>query len=370
MCLNQPNKKIERPVVIRSANNGMRRRGNRIIKLILGVIILGIVALGAGGLYVYSELQPVEGTGAKQVVIPPGSSVAEIGTILEQAGLIKNGTLFRYYVKLKGIGNHLQAGEYKLTAGLPIEQLIAPIQEGDVVDNSVRFTIPEGWNIEQIAASLEEKGLVAKADFLKEANEGQFPEFPFVAQIPQNKERKNRLEGYLFPETYDVNKGANAHDILAKMLGQFDKEFKPEWKNALKAHNLTVDDAVNLASIVEREVVVDKERPIVAGVFFNRMRDGWMLQSCATVQFVLGKQRDRITFDDLKINSPYNTYIHKGLPPGPIANPGRASLAAVVEPAKTDYFFFVTKKDGSSEHFFSKTLAEHLAKDAKSRGNW
>lgn len=348
----------------------MRRRKNRIIKLILGVFITGILALGAGGIYIYSEIQPVDSSGTKQVVIPPGSSTAQIGSILEEAGLIKNGSLFRYYVKLKGIGNHLQAGEYQLTAGLPIDQLIEPIEAGDVLVNTVRFTIPEGWNVEQIATALEAKGFVSKADFLKEVNEGEFPEFPFVAQIPQSHDRKNRLEGYLFPETYEVKKGADAHEIISKMVGQFAKEFKPEWKETLKQRNLTVDQAVNLASIIEREVVADKERPIVAGVFFNRMRDGWMLQSCATVQFVLGKQRDRITFADLEIKSPYNTYINKGLPPGPIANPGRASLAAVVSPTKTDYFFFVTKKDGSSEHFFSKTLEEHLAKDAKSRGNW
>lgn len=368
--MNQPKKKTEKQALPKPVQQGAGRRRNRMIKLILGVVILGIAVLAAGGFYVYTQLQPVDGNGTKQVVIPPGSSVAQIGKILEDAGLIRNGQMFRYYVKLTGIGGHLQAGEYRLLAGLPIEQLIKPIQEGEVVSNTVRFTIPEGWNVEQIAASLETKGLASKADFMKEANEGQFPEFPFVADIPKNKERKNRLEGYLFPDTYDVKKGATAHEIIAKMLGQFDQEFKPDWKEKLKQHHLTVDQAVNLASIVEREVVVDKERPIVAGVFFNRMRDGWMLQSCATVQFVLGKQRDRITFDDLKIKNPYNTYRNKGLPPGPIANPGRASLAAVVEPANTDYFFFVTKKDGSSEHYFSKTLAEHLAKDAKSRGNW
>ncbi|MGE5704386.1 MAG: endolytic transglycosylase MltG [Clostridia bacterium] len=368
--MSQPNKKIETPGAAKLPKERNRRRGNRIFKLFLGVVTLGVLAVGAGGAYVYSQLQPMPGSEVKQVEIPPGSSVAQIGRILEQEGLIKNSQLFRYYVQFKGLGDGLQAGTYRLPEGQTIEQLLAPIKSGDVVMDMVRFTIPEGLNVEQIAAALEKKGLVQKEAFLKEINEGQFPEYPFVAEIPNDKNRKYRLEGYLFPETYDVKKGATEHEIIAKMLSQFSKEFKPEWVDTLKKQKLTVDEAVNLASIVEREVVADKERPIVAGVFFNRIRDGWMLQSCATVQFVLGKQRDRITFDDLKIESPYNTYIHKGLPPGPIASPGRTSLAAVVEPAKHDYFFFVTKKDGTSEHFFSKTLEEHLSKDAKSRGNW
>ncbi|MCG6197436.1 endolytic transglycosylase MltG, partial [Anoxybacillus sp. LAT_38] len=121
-----------------------------------------------------------------------------------------------------------------------------------------------------------------------------------------------------------VKKGASAHEIIAKMLAQFQKEWQPEWTETLKQRGMTMDEAVRLASIVEREVVVDKERPIVAGVYYNRLREGWLLQADATVQFVLGKQRDRLTYDDLKVNSPYNTYMHPGLPPGPIANPGRA----------------------------------------------
>ncbi|WP_241254454.1 endolytic transglycosylase MltG [Brevibacillus sp. SYP-B805] len=332
-----------------------------------------VLAAGSGVYYVYAQLQPVApGSQAvqKQVKIPPGASVREIGGLLEENGLIRSGTIFAYYVRSKGVGSRLQAGTYSFRVGQTIDEMVASMVNGDVIPDSVRFTIPEGWNVEQIATALAEQKLVDKEKFLKEVNTGSFPEFPFVAAIPKKAERKYRLEGYLFPDTYEVKKGATEHEIIAKMLAQFQKEMKPEWVETLKKRQMSIDDAVNLASIVEREVVVDKERPIVAGVFFNRIREHWLLQSCATVQFVLGKQRDRITFDDLKVDSPYNTYLHPGLPPGPIANPGRASLAAVVQPAKHDYFFFVTKKDGSSEHYFSKTYEEHLAKDAKSRGSW
>lgn len=368
----QANKKedLQEPI----GASGPKRHGkrSRLMGLLLFAVLL--LALGGGGAwYVYAQLQPVAAEGqavSKQVAIASGSSVREIGQVLEANGLIRNGTLFAYYVQAKGVSNRLQAGNYHFRTGQTIDEIVQSMVNGDAVVDTVRFTIPEGWNVEQIADALAKKGLVDKAAFLREINEGEFPEFPFVAAIPENKNRKYRLEGYLFPETYEVRKGATEREIIAKMLGQFAKEMKPEWVESLKQRDMSIDDAVNLASIVEREVVVDKERPIVAGVFFNRIRENWMLQSCATVQFVLGKQRDRITFEDLKVESPYNTYIHPGLPPGPIASPGRASLAAVVEPAEHDYFFFVTKKDGSSEHFFSRTFEEHLAKDAKSRGNW
>lgn len=350
-----------------------RRRKGRWRKFIAFFGLLIILVAGSGAFYLYSQLQPVSAAGKavqKQVAIPAGSSVREIGRLLEENGLVRNGSLFAYYARSKGIGNRLQAGNYNFQVGQTIDKLLETMANGEAIVEAVRFTIPEGLNVEQIAARLAEQKLVDKAAFLKEVNEGAFPEFPFVAAIPKNKDRKNRLEGYLFPETYEINKGATEREIIAKMLGQFQKEVKPEWLAALKERNMTLDQAVNLASIVEREVVVDKERPIVAGVFFNRIRDKWMLQSCATVQFVLGKQRDRITFADLEVKNPYNTYINPGLPPGPIANPGRASLAAVVSPAQHDYFFFVTKKDGTSEHYFSRTLEEHLSRDAKSRGNW
>ncbi|MGC5326844.1 endolytic transglycosylase MltG [Brevibacillus sp. SYSU BS000544] len=348
------------------------KRRNRPIKLMLWGILLLLLVVGISASYVYSQLQAPAASGSTpvNVTIPSGSSVREIGDILQKEGLIKNAALFSLYVRTKDVGNRLQAGNYHFQRGQSLDTLLESMASGEVVMQTTRFTIPEGWNVEQIAKGLADKGIVNKEKFLQEVNKGDFSDYAFVKSIPVKEGRKYRLEGYLFPETYEVKKGASEHEVIAKMLSQFQKEVKPEWITQLQKRDLSLDEAVTLASIVEREVVVDEERPVVAGVFFNRIRDNWMLQSCATVQFILGKQRDRITFDDLKIESPYNTYLNPGLPPGPIASPGRASLAAVVQPAKHDFFFFVTKKDGSSQHFFSKTLEEHMARDAKSRGNW
>lgn len=347
-----------------------RRRGGRLFRWLVLLFLLVVLAVGGTALYVYQQLQPVEAQQMKKnVIISSGSSVLQIGRLLEEQGLVRDAELFSYYVRYKGVAPKLKAGEYAFTPGQTHDELIAAMVEGKTVVRAERFTIPEGWNVEQIADHLAAEGLVDKAKFLDVVNNGSFPAFPFVGEIPKSEARKHRLEGYLFPETYEIKQGASEQEIVEKMLAQFQKEWEPEWTEKVKAYNLTVDQAVNLASIVEREVTVDKERPTVAGVYYNRMRDKWPLQADATVQFILGKQRDRLTFEDLKIDNPYNTYTNPGLPPGPIASPGRASLEAVANPEKHDFFFYVTKKDGTSEHYFSKTLKEHNANDAKSRKN-
>ncbi|WP_232695521.1 endolytic transglycosylase MltG [Brevibacillus daliensis] len=346
-----------------------KRRSGILLKGLIGFLLLILVVGGVGTYYVYQQLKPVTLAGEIEVEIPSGSSLSSIANKLEEKGVIKNATVFSYYVRYEGTGATLKAGTYQFSGSPTVSSLIDTLSKGSKAE-VVRFTIPEGWNVTQIAQGLAEKGLIDREKFLKEVNEGDFSQFDFVSAIPKKEGRKYRLEGYLFPETYEVKKGADEHEIILTMLRQFEKEWKPEWNEELKKRNMTPDDAVNLASIVEREVVNDKERPTVAGIFYNRIRDNWKLQSCATVQFVLGKQRDVITFKDLEVESPYNTYIHEGLPPGPIASPGRASLDAVAKPEQNDYFFFVTKKDGTQEHYFSKTFAEHASKNAKSQGSW
>lgn len=352
-----------------------KRRGTNVKKIIrLFAVLCVVIAFvgGAGAYYVYHQLQPIHTETekkVKQVTIPKGSSVMQIADLLEQQGIIKNAGLFSLYAKWQGLAGELKAGDYQLHTAESVQEILQRMSKGDVYADSIRITIPEGWNVEQIAAFVEQKGLGKKDVFLREINQGAFPEYPFVASIPKQQGRKHRLEGYLFPETYEVPKGATEREIISRMLAQFQKEMKPEWIDTLKKRKMSVDDAVTLASIVEREVVVDKERPVVAGVYYNRLRDDWLLQADATVQYVLGKQRDRITYADLKIDNPYNTYKHPGLPPGPIANPGRESLQAVVQPATHDYYFYVTKKDGTQEHYFSKTFAEHKEKNEQSQKN-
>jgi len=340
----------------------------------IAIYILASIALLAviGAIYVNSLFQPVEPLLSEekiQVEIPKGSNPSEIGTILKDNQLIKSELIFQLYVKTSGNDVALKAGKFELSKGMDLKEVTNELVNGEAIIDTVKFTIPEGYTVKQIAARLAEQGLVDEERFLQLAKEGNF-DYDFIKQIPNDKNMGYKLEGYLFPETYEVIKGATEEEIIDKMLAQFEKEWKKEWEATAKEQGMTLHELVTLASIIEREVVVDEERPLVAGVFYNRLDDSWNLQSCATVQFILGKQKENLTYDDLEIDNPYNTYVYQGLPPGPIGSPGRSSLEAAVYPTEHDYYFFVTKKDNSGEHYFAKTYEEHLKNDANSRGSW
>lgn len=346
--------------------------GKSLLKKILLVLTAAVVIIGVFGYgYIDSLFKPVDPKASEiiQIEIPKGSTSTDIAQILEENNLIKNELIFRLYLNYSGNDGALKAGKYDLAQNMDIKGIIQVLVSGNNKIDSVRFTIPEGYNVKQIADKLAGEGLVDKERFLQLVKEGNF-DYDFIKQIPNDKNIEYKLEGYLFPETYEIRRGATEEEVIEKMLSQFEKEWKPEWSKVAQDKGYTVHEMVTLASIVEREVVVDEERPIVAGVFYNRLDDSWSLQSCATVQFILGKQKDTLTFDDLEIVNPYNTYVNQGLPPGPIGSPGRNSIQATIYPAEHDFYFFVTKKDNSGEHFFSKTFSEHQQNDAKSRGNW
>jgi UPF0755 protein len=345
------------------------------------ILLLGVTAAGIGGYYIYSNIQPVEPNAEEMVHIevPMGSSAYKIASILKENNLVKNEKIFYYYVRYKGESG-FQAGEYYLSQSMEFDDIIDQLKEGRIYVDSERFTIAEGLSIEQMATHLDEIGLVNKEKFLQVANEGDFSDISFMSEIPDVEHRKHRLEGFLFPETYEIYKGADEEEIIRLMLQQFEKELaaidaslqetNPDWKKEMEERGLSLYDLITLASIIEREAVLSKERETIAGVFHNRIEEDWLLQSCATVQFVLGKQRDRLLFEDLEVESPYNTYINPGLPPSPIASPGRQSIKAAIQPEEHEYFFFVTKKDGTGAHHFAATYEEHQQNDAQSRGNF
>ncbi|RKD23945.1 hypothetical protein BEP19_05850 [Ammoniphilus oxalaticus] len=334
------------------------------MKRFVKVSLLVVIALaGFYQLYQFS-LQPTKPGNAVIIDIPQGSSSSQIASLLEEHHIIKNKQSFIVYLRQTGKGRQLQAGKYQFQPGESVDRVIDQLASGQVYVDSIDVTIPEGWTVKQIAGLLAEKGLVDEKKFLNEVNKGSFS-YPFVKDIP--KSLPYRLEGYLFPKTYQFQKELSEHEIIDRMLAQFDKEYNPAWSEQLNKHNFTIHEMVTLASIVEREVAVAKERPIVAGVYFNRIQQDIMLQADATVQYGLGEQKDRLTYKDLELDHPYNTYKHKGLPPGPIAAPGISALEAVVNPTSHEFLFYVTKKDGSGEHFFSKTYQEHLRNIAVSK---
>lgn len=334
------------------------------------IFVAIILFLGGALFYVQSQLQPPNQSGqAVDFEVAEGAGAAEVSQGLKDKQLIKNPTFFSLYLSYQGLSGQLKAGKYYLTQGMSVEEIANALVGGDIRYGTKKFTIPEGLTIDQIADSLEQQNIVDKEAFLKEVDKGDFSEFPFVKDIPNVPGMKHRLEGYLFPDTYEVFQNANAHQIISTMLKQTSDVITPEWQEQMKKSGMTLHETLTLASLVEREARVEKERPVIAGVMENRMNANppMMLQIDATVQFALGKTKETLLYKDLEIDSPYNTYKHEGLPPGPIAAPGRPSLQAALFPEKHDYLFYVTKKDGSGEHYFAKTFAEHEQNIAKSQ---
>jgi len=289
-------------------------------------------------------------------VIEKGETADSIARRLYQEGLISDPDLFRMLARYKGVDSRLEAGQYTLRRNMTMAEILEALGHGTVPSNIV--TIPEGWRLEEIAEHLGQKGLVDATEFRQLAQAGQFQR-DFLASRPTGAS----LEGYLFPDTYQLALDFQAADIINLMLDTFDRKVTPDLRAAAQKQNLSLHEAITLASIVEREAVIAEEYPIIASVYVNRLAKKWPLQADPTVQYALGYQskeqtwwKKRVYFVDLEVDSPYNTYRHAGLPPGPICSPGLDAIQAAVNPAQTDYLFFVAKGDGS--HAFARTAEE------------
>jgi UPF0755 protein len=339
--------------------------------LLYGVIALAGIVLG-GAIYVYHALKPMpESADVIRIDIPPGTDSAEIAQLLQKNGLIRNATMMTYYLKLTKQGSHFQAGTYEMSPGIKIGEIIEKLNNGQIVkEETMKFTVPEGYTVQQIADKLYQQFGIDPKTFLEMADQSREFTAKSIAEIPDNPAIKHRLEGYFFPETYEWKKNASIKEIIDRMLVELDRklsELPPDWPETLRSRQLGLHQLLTIASMIEREVALDEERPIVAGIIYNRLRQGMHLQVDATVQYVFEKQKERLYEKDLQVESPYNTYLHAGLPPGPIASPSLASIRAALYPAETKYLFYVTKKDGSKEHLFAETYEEHQKNIAASK---
>ncbi|SIR14021.1 UPF0755 protein [Paenibacillus macquariensis] len=339
---------------------------------IFGIILLFIVlAVGGVAWYIWSGLQPVKKSDeVVQFTIEQGMGTTQIASLLHEKALIKNELIFIGYLKWKDQGSRFQAGNYATTPGKSNDEIIAMLNNGDVVkEEMIRFTIPEGYTVVQIADKLDKEGFVDGATFLKLANQSSQANETLLGVIPKNAEIKHALEGYLFPETYELKKGITEAEIIKTMTSQLEQKLNSidNWEEKMKQRGLTLHELLTISSLVEREVVVDTERRLVAGIIYNRLNKGQKLEIDATVQYSLDKPKERLFYKDLEVESPYNTYLKKGLPPGPICNPSLASIKAALDPQPSDYFFYVTKKDGTQTHLFAKTYKEHLVNIEKSK---
>ena len=314
-----------------------------------------IVAFAFANSWYASQMEPADAGDTKELLVKvkPGVTSGEIADILADKRLIKNRTVFLFAAKSAGLDKALQAGEYFLSRSMSVKQIIEVMAKGVTAD--IQVTIPEGYTVEQIAALLEEKGLARKERFLTLART--YAPFDRAESRPGVK---YRAEGFLFPDTYRINRDASEEEILKMFSQEFAKKFGPELQAQAKASGMSTYDVIVLASLIEREVQLAKERPMVARVFLNRIKIDMPLQSCATIQYILGYAKEELTIADTQIPSPYNTYLHAGMPPGPVANPGLPSIKAALNPGEGDWLYFVV--DGKTGgHRFSRTLAEHEA---------
>ncbi|NLL53472.1 MAG: endolytic transglycosylase MltG [Peptococcaceae bacterium] len=339
------------------------RRGNQRLLIKKGfkttILILLLVLAGAGFWFSYN-LKPVSSAAQTQVfVIEQGMSASKVAEELKKQNIIRSAPAFLQLCRWQNADSKLMAGMYYLSPGMSSREILETLLQGTEPE-VVRITIPEGYTVEQIVNTLVNNGLGTEKEYYKVMASFSAKDYAFLAGIPNGK---NRLEGFLFPDTYFFDKNAKARDVVDRFLERFSRELTPETKNKLEEMDLSIYHWLIHASIVEREAQKQEERPVIAGVFANRLRIGMPLQSCATVQYVLGEAKPVLSIEDTKIDSPYNTYKYPGLPPGPISNPGHASLQAVLYPEKTDYLYFVAKQDGS--HAFAVTYQQHLNNVAK-----
>lgn len=317
----------------------------------LWIVGLCLVVMTAFGVRLYLALHPTmsprfRDAGPQVVYIEPNTGIAAIAELLTQQGIIQDRLLFMLASVIRGSYDRLKAGEYQFTPSMGLVDIIRILEEGRVLVHKV--IVSEGATAWQIAALLDDEGLVDRERFLRLVMDRSVASH----YVPEAE----TLEGFLFPDTYHLIKGMPEEEIIDKLVSRFFRTFTGD--DELRARKLGMNryKIVTLASIIEKEAAVDQEKPIIAGVFYNRLQRGMRLQADPTVLY--GKRNGgRITRRDLQTNHPYNTYIQNGLPPGPIASPGEAALKAALYPARVSYLYFVAKNDGT--HYFSRTLAEH-----------
>jgi UPF0755 protein len=313
--------------------------------LAVAVIILAAAAGFAYAVYA-DRTRPAR---ANQVVIERGSTFAEIARRLAAAGVIGNVATFRLLARLRGQEEQVRAGEYRFAAHLTQSEVLGELVSGGA-QVAAWVTIPEGFTAAQIAKRLEQSGIGPAKPFVRD--------FLNERVLLSGRSTAN-LEGFLFPSTYLIPLGASPQQVAALMTTEFFRELPPNAPMRARALHVTLPQAVTVASLVEREAKSEIDRPKIAEVIYNRLRRGIPLQVDAAIEYALPEHKSELSFADLRIDSPYNTYTHAGLPPTPIANPGLASLEAALQPSKGDNLYYVYC--GSGRHVFAKTLAEHQA---------
>lgn len=327
-----------------------RRRG------LLAAVVIAVLFLLAAGAWLWWQFQPVGKGGLRLVRITPGMSARQIGQKLQSQGLVRSALAFEWAVRLRGWSGQLQPGTYELRPSMSPWQIAQMLAEGRVATSWV--TIPEGYTVRQIAQLMEERGVASAQEFLRLATE-EGDTFRASFPLPKN------LEGYLFPNTYRLPRGTGARAAIQAMVSLLEREVYQKYRDEIERSGFTFHQILTIASMIEREAKVPQDRALISAVIRNRLKRGMRLEIDATVLYALGTHKSRVLYRDLEVDSDYNTYRRKGLPPGPIANPGAACIEAALRPAEVDYLYYVARPDGS--HIFTRTLQEHRVAIARAR---
>lgn len=333
------------PAMARHRAPAPRRAGRSSLILFLLVILLATGAIGA-----YRWATDASGpTRPVALQIPKGATASEVAEILEGAEVVRSGLAFRIAARLRGLTADIQAGRYELTTNMSVTEVLDALDRGPLVEDVVSVTFPEGLELPEVAqVAAENLGFDAQG-FVKQANGGRYTLPPY---LPEGSET---VEGFLFPKTYDFALDSTPSQVIARLLGQFETEVRSlPWDNA-KVLGLTPYEVVIVASMIEREARVPGDRAKVSAVIHNRLDEGMLLQIDATVQYALPGENRTLTFDDLEYESPYNTYLHEGLPPTPVASPGLASLRAALKPADEAYLYYFVVDEETGAHRFYET---------------
>lgn len=336
-------------------------------------LVLAVIILVAGSSFFYRQaVTAPAGSGSERVnfVITPGQGVQEIAEDLKEEKLLNSVFLFQAYVWEQDKEKNFQAGSYSLDPDMSIQEIVNKITSGDTLGNTETIKTIEGWRLDRIAQHLESKELFPAEEFLEVAgyplvnyshnNDLPAPRdfsdtFPFLRSKPS----EYGLEGYLFPDTYEIYSDASPDDVVIKMLSNFDNKVTDEMMADIEKQGKTLHEIVTMASLLEKEVQTEEDMKIVSGVFWKKIGEDDALRSCASLAYILGEDKARYSTEDTKIESPFNTYQNAGLPPAPVGNPGLQAIKAAIYPTETDYNYFLSPV-GSDETIFSRTWEEHL----------
>lgn len=350
-----------------------RRKEDRVVRKIVYILTIGILIVAgilaiSGYNYVSAGLKPLDKNDKKlvQVEVPSGSSNRQIGDILEEGEVIRDGMVFNFYTKFKNLTN-FQAGYYQFSPNMTLDQISKELQQGgsaEPLDDASKLTIPEGYDVDKIASLVAKKTDFKKEDFIKVMKDDKFFEqlktqYPDLLTDAGNaKDVRYRLEGYLFPATYNVHKNRSLEDLVTQMVDTTNQILTPYYSQ-IKEKGLNVQEVMTLASLVEKEGVTQSDRKKIAQVFFNRIEAQMPLQSDISILYALGEHKEVVTIKDTEVDSPYNLYTNTGYGPGPFDNPSQEAILAVLDPTENDYIYFVADIS-TGKVYYAKTYEEHM----------